>query len=541
MSIRSKFAVLLGLLGVAVCLALAAAWWSLEVMHTETRSPVRSMTGVLVSLSTTKRSIEDASASLHLDSLGRSTGVRAVAPISSQPLPPEARTTARNAIARALAALATLDADDTSLARIGKATLANINARLADAKLSIESPSIDSPETRTSAILALFELHELIERTESKILADSQSALSHAADVRQRLLIILSLVLLLMALAIALGFSLIRRWVLAPVATLRSAVAQFGAGDMSARIDPALASASRDELAQLAAEFNHMASTIKSLQDERVDRERLAAIGEMVRRLAHNLRNPLGGIRGLAELTRSELRSPSPDPADLRSHQDRIIATVDRFEHWLTDLLRVTRPAQIQPSLSPIRPWLESVIETHRPAAESRGVSLSLDASNAPDSAVFDPRHMEHALAALISNAIEAAAAQAHSTPDAPTAPASVLVTALTPPESTDAWTVSVRDSGAGIPADIRSRLFTPYFTTKRDGNGIGLASTAQIVRAHAGFISLVDAPDGRDGLLGACFLIRLPRAGPPAGPDGADDVARVGQNGARRGQDLGH
>ncbi|MBL4790043.1 MAG: hypothetical protein JKY60_13725, partial [Kordiimonadaceae bacterium] len=83
-----------------------------------------------------------------------------------------------------------------------------------------------------------------------------------------------------------------------------------------------------------------MASLIKAMQDERVERERLAAMGEMAQRTVHNLRTPLAGIRALAEITKSELDEGS----ELGEMQDRIMASVDRFEIWLQGMLRVSSP-----------------------------------------------------------------------------------------------------------------------------------------------------------------------------------------------------
>lgn len=534
MSLRSKFGVLLGMLGIAVLIAMAAAWWSLDVMHNEARLPVRSMSEALLNLSRIKRAVEDAGSALHGSSSSQSTGVRDASPPSQTSLHPASLSDARAAITRAISSLADVEAEDTSLTRIGKGTLSNLRLRLDTTRIALQSPDARAPASRELVIRSLFEVHELIERAESRIIEDTRSSLQHSADVRQQLGYVLALVVVLVLLFVLLGLSLVRRWVMLPVANLRSTVSRFGTGDLEIRPLPVSPSRTRDEIAQLAREFNHMAITIKSLQNERVDRERLAAVGEMVRRLAHNLRNPLAGIRSLAELSRAELRSSTPDTADLHNLQNRIITTVDRFEQWLTDLLRVTRPAQIDPQLTPILPWLSNVVETHRPAAEARGVHLALDTASSPHAAVFDPRHLEHALSALISNAIEAASQS--STP-----PYRVAIRAADYKENPDIWIISVADSGRGVDPKHRDRLFTPYFTTKSDGNGIGLASSAQVVRAHSGQISLISPSDGHEQLPGACFLIRLPRSGPPVRPEGAGAVASIGQNGAAGGQDPGH
>src|SRR5262249_25264293 len=157
--------------------------------------------------------------------------------------------------------------------------------------------------------------------------------------------VVLLLASLWVALVGALGFSLLHRWVLQPVARLRTAAARIGDGDFAHRVLVRPGGPGRDELAQLSTEVNHMAGLVRAMQDERVERDRLAAAGEMVRRLTHNLRNPLAGIRGLAEITRGDL-PPAAD--ELRENQERIIATIDRFEHWLSELLSATSPLTVQ-------------------------------------------------------------------------------------------------------------------------------------------------------------------------------------------------
>lgn len=546
MSLRTKFSVLLGVLGLAVLASLIAAWWSLEVVQAEVRVPVRSMSGALAALGHAKRSIEDGANVLN-EGTGSSLGVhdRVDVPETAPPPTPALIAACRDHLGLAATALAELSRDEFAPTRAGKTALPNLMARLDEASTLIGAPGFGTAsDDRRRAIATLFSLHELIERMEARIVEDTQSVLMYGTELRSRLLLVLGLSLAITVLAIALGMSLIRRWVLRPVQALRTAAARIAAGDFTHRVPLPARLDARDELFLLSSEVNHMAGMVKAMQDERVDRERLAAIGEMVRRLAHNLRNPLGGIRGLAELSRSEVGPLGPVAADIHENQSRIIATVDRFEHWLTDLLTATRPTTVQPEPTPIAPWLEGLVEAHRAAAETRGIGLILDISQCPEVATFDPRHLEHALSALISNAIDAAA----SAPEGAAASRLVRVESrVTRRESGAMWELRVSDSGLGVPPDLREKIFSPYFTTKRDGSGIGLALALQVIAAHGGQIEVVSPAGASGGPLaggssdkGACFIVRIPLNQSLGESERVIEVARIGQAGASGGQDSG-
>jgi signal transduction histidine kinase len=533
MSLRTKFGVLLGLLGLSVVLALGASWWAMRNMQSEVREPFRSMTDALTGLSNAKRSLESAHDVLDPTNLSDSR---------------QDRPGVAQAISAANRYVDELAANDWSRTRIGVSTIPNMHARLnVAAALATTDPEMTPDE---SIRRALRDIHELIERTEGRVVEDAQQALRFGSDLERQLLIVLALCLLIAALGIALGFSLVRRWVLRPVANLREATARIGAGDFEHRV--AIPVGNPDELALLSAEVNTMAGLVKAAQDQRVESERLAAIGEMVRRLAHNLRNPLAGIRGLAEISRAELRARTPAEPDLTENQDRIITAVDRFEHWLNELLGVTRPMQVLLVPTPVAPWLKALVAAHDPQARAKQITLTLDTSAAPTEAPFDPRHLEHALSAVISNAIEAASVP----PKAPPTPCHVCITARS---GSTLWTIQVDDTGPGIPKHIQDKIFRPYFTTKRDGNGIGLAIALQVVQAHGGRLSVVspiprppsslpeaskshEIHNGREPDRGGTrFLIELPTNRPALANESALGLASFGQTGVSIGQDSRH
>ena len=366
-------------------------------------------------------------------------------------------------------------------------------------------------ELATEAIAELTEFDRFILEARNLLIDRSDFVADYSATVYNRIIIVLLCLLAIVLLTGFLGISLVRRWVLNPVTRLRGATAQIAAGQYGYRIPVT----GRDELAKLSNEVNQMAGMISTMQDERVERERLAAVGEMVRRLAHNLRNPLSGIRGLAELSRVEVKRGS----EVYEHQTRIMQAVDRFEAWLGDLLNVTSPLKIVPASQDVREWLEGIQKAVEPVAHVKSVVLAMNLADAPRRARFDARHLEHAIVGIITNAIDAS----------PPGEA-VRITTTTDP-TTSTWDIRISDEGPGIPRELIDKIFRAYFTTKRDGNGIGLAVAQQVITAHAGRIRVESPETG-----GTTFIVQLPLETESDGKaDGGRNGVSVGEHSRSR------
>jgi signal transduction histidine kinase len=297
---------------------------------------------------------------------------------------------------------------------------------------------------------------------------ERQAKVGEAAEMQGRVVAILVGNTAAGALVCLVGVYFVRRWVLKPVGGLREATKQLAQGHFDYRIQPR----SRDELGQLASEVNQMAGTIVQMQRQMLEQERLAAAGEMVTRLAHNIRNPLAGIRGLAE-TSIDLH---PADEDLVVVQQRIINTVDRFEKWLRDLQQSVSPLKLNPDDVAIGDLLNGVIAALTPMLERRGVKIEVLVDPVVCHVHIDSLHFEQAVVALVTNAVQAS--QAGQTVRVRVAPA---------PEGPDRWRLTVEDQGVGIPPELRSKIFLPYFTTKPEGNGIGLSIASKVVRLHGG------------------------------------------------------
>lgn len=490
----------------SVVIALTAAWWSLTVMHNEVRRPSERVTTLLLQLIQAEERVDLARGMLDPGASFRASTDPAT--VTTEPAELDRQ------LGRIETDIGSILSLDGVRSYAGTSTTVNLAGKL-DSLRQAATPFLKATDqarreaTRSTVSTELFKIHELLKKMERSAVQDLRS-LVHSSDViRSRLAIVLSLSLLVAVLTAFLALTLMRRWVVNPVARLRAATARIASGDFDHRIALPLAGRG-DELVQLSGEVNHMAGMVNRMQTERIEQERLAAVGELVRRLAHNLRNPLSGIRSLAELSRTEAASLGPQATDLSEAQNRIIAAVDRFERWLSDLLNVTKPTQLHREPVSTRPWLAGLCEAHRPQALGKKLAFEIDQAQAPDEAVFDPRHLEHALSAIVSNALEATAAR-HSAAGLPGTQSvgvhitSSVVNANNP--ALAAWEIRVEDDGPGIPGHLRESIFKPYFTTKRDGNGIGLAVAQQVVRAHGGQITVSEAARPP----GAAFVIRLP------------------------------
>jgi signal transduction histidine kinase len=227
----------------------------------------------------------------------------------------------------------------------------------------------------------------------------------------------------------------------------------------------------------------------KNRQLER--RNRLAALGEMAAGLAHEIRNPLGGINLYASMLARDL-ADHPEPLGTCR---KISAGVKRLEALVSQTLQFTREigaTMVEMNLSVI---VEQTVDLARPTIDARNIAVEIDGPAAL-TAVADPNLIGQALLNLLLNAAEA-------TPEN----GRIMVRFSGASESAGArqLVIVVHDSGEGIPASVLDRIFNPFFTTKETGTGLGLSIVHRVVEAHDGTIVVTNPPEG-----GARFEIRI-------------------------------
>ena len=222
------------------------------------------------------------------------------------------------------------------------------------------------------------------------------------------------------------------------------------------------------------------------MEEQLREQTALARLGEMAGLIAHEVKNPLAGIRGAIQVVGSRMPSDTPDAAVLKE----IINRIDSLDQMMKELLLFARPPS--PKRAPTE-VAELIVSTaallSRDPAWSR-VDVQVVGSARPISA--DAEMLKIVFQNLLINAAQAMQRDGR-----------IQVTVTTVDGMVQ---VTVADSGPGIPADIRDRIFVPFFTTKSRGTGLGLPTAKRLVEAHQGEISVECPPDG-----GTQVLIRLP------------------------------
>jgi signal transduction histidine kinase len=286
------------------------------------------------------------------------------------------------------------------------------------------------------------------------------------------------------------------RRVTIPLSRLSAVAARIGGGELEVEIPtdgPA-------EAAVLGETMGHMARALAA-RDEQMQM--------MLAGIAHEVRNPLGGIELFGGLLREELEAGDPR----RGHVDRILKEIDVLGRTVNDFLQFARRTPLEPKPTGLAELCEEVAALVRRDAATAGIELVVEAPRELI-AELDPRAVHGALLNLCRNAIQAT-------------PPGGRVRLAARAEGAALHFV-VEDTGPGVPVDKRESIWRPFVTSKQKGTGLGLALVRKTAEAHGGEARLEDAEDG-----GARFVLDLPIAAravePRAVVTGDDDDALIG------------
>ncbi len=239
---------------------------------------------------------------------------------------------------------------------------------------------------------------------------------------------------------------------------------------------------------------------VNDLNKKMVDHERLAAVGQLCSVIAHEIRNPLGLIDLYAKLIEEQLKQ-----VDVEADKQELLvknlafirqATVN-LEGILTELTDYSRPLQLQQEATDIVSLVRDVCLFYEPSYVERKVKLSIPSADREGLFLnLDTGRIRQALINLLKNALEASSADSK-------------VQVLVASRKRDRYVyIKVVDQGKGIDAQVAKKLFTPYFSTKGNGTGLGLAHSRKILQAHGGTVELLSSTPGE----GATFALILPR-----------------------------
>lgn len=256
------------------------------------------------------------------------------------------------------------------------------------------------------------------------------------------------------------------------------------------------AKAKRDEMKRTQEAADQLAESNRNLRKAEASlrrSERLAALGQLTAGLAHELRNPLGTIKASAEmLTKTSTRQRPEVMAEMAGY---IGSEVDRMNALVSHFLDFARPLQIHPTTADLKSVFDDVVKQQSELAKSRNVTVAIRGDD-NISFIFDPDLLKLAISNLLQNAIQAS-------------PQGSEVELRSAQRITDVL-ILISDQGEGISPEHLENIFNPFFTTKPQGVGLGLAIVSKIVDEHGGKVT-VFSEQGR----GTRFEITLPLAQP--------------------------
>jgi two-component system, NtrC family, sensor kinase len=303
---------------------------------------------------------------------------------------------------------------------------------------------------------------------------------------------------LLIILTSSLGAGLLGSWLISrslgrPLKQLGQAMAVVGAG----QLDHPITTTARDEIGELARAFARMTESLRQsrtdlmhlntelaakvaqlerAQAQLVQSEKLASIGEMSAAVAHGLRNPLASLRAAAQMVRRHPEAPSSS-----EHLDAIIGEVDRLDRRISHLLSFSRPAPFHPLQESVPALINGLLPPFSELLRERGVALHIEVPTVLPEVRVDPMQMEQALVEIVSNALDAMPSGGQLRISAELEGGMV--------------TISIADTGPGIPEQVLPSVWEPFFTTRPDGTGLGLAIAKRYVEQNGGSLEISSRP----------------------------------------------
>jgi len=237
--------------------------------------------------------------------------------------------------------------------------------------------------------------------------------------------------------------------------------------------------------------------SVRRIGDEIEMSRRLSASGRLTRGVAHEVKNPINAIVLHLQLLQNKLAQQEPDT---KRHMDIIDSEIHRLDRVVQTLVDFTRPRDLHLEEVDMRRLLDDVAQLAAPDAEQHGVTIDRHLPNARLPIKVDVDLVKQAILNVVINGVQAMPAGG-----------TLTISAM---RDNGVVTAEVHDQGGGIPQDMHDKIFELYFTTKKEGSGIGLAQTYQILQWHYGTVDFESAEGA-----GTVFRFRIPAAGTAESP----------------------
>ncbi|MEM0962575.1 MAG: ATP-binding protein [Bacteroidota bacterium] len=283
----------------------------------------------------------------------------------------------------------------------------------------------------------------------------------------------------------------------------------------------------RDRLQDRGRQLEANVERLQNAQNQLVQQEKMASLGQLTAGVAHELKNPLNFVNNFAQLSaellddlEDELREEAKRPvgealddsadllADLRSNASKIREHGRRADGIIRSMLAHSRaqpgPMRPAPVNSLLREYVGLAYHGTRASHSGFNVDIQLELDDAVQEVLMVPEEMGRVFLNLLDNALQALRQRADAEPGF-----TPVLRVTTRPWQDDGVSVSVQDNGSGIPAEVRDRIFEPFFTTKPTGEGTGLGLSLAyeiVVHGHGGYLKVNSRQDD-----GTTFTVQLP------------------------------
>jgi signal transduction histidine kinase len=234
---------------------------------------------------------------------------------------------------------------------------------------------------------------------------------------------------------------------------------------------------------------------LKLAQEEARRAERLAALGQLSAGLAHEIRNPLGVIKGSAEILTQKLDNANPLAKELAGY---IYTEVNRVSALVSRFLDFARPSQLDLRATDLSMVVDLCLKTVAEQGACARVKIERDFTPGLPPVMLDQDLCEQVFTNLFMNACEAMGDAGGEV--------RVRIAATQAEDAQEGVVVAIEDTGPGVPPELKEQIFNPFVTTKKSGVGLGLAIVSKIVDAHGGSLKLISEPGH-----GACFRVAFP------------------------------
>jgi PAS domain S-box-containing protein len=243
--------------------------------------------------------------------------------------------------------------------------------------------------------------------------------------------------------------------------------------------------------------FRNMTNVLK-LQEEILRMDRLVSLGELSSGIAHEIRNPLAGIKTTAQALGEEMEQDDPK----REYLNRITKEIDRLNDLLKTFFSFAKPQKLNPVVCNIRDIVNEIIPLLIKDIANRGINFTEEYGRDLPKVRVDFSQMHQVFLNLFLNAIQAM-------PNGGELKIKAVPIALAPlvNPGKDYVRISISDTGKGIPTNGINKIFDPFFTTRSKGIGLGLSITYQIIKKHGGSVKVESKVDK-----GTTFILTLPR-----------------------------